>query len=136
MVDLGDFTPKSYAQMDRSPKTFNVLGEQFTINQAYTAMTWMQFAYNVRHAESELDSGAELMETMHKVVIPEDADRFIKIMGDSGMALEDIAEVLLKLLEAVTNRPTKLPSDSSAGQKITSANSTVVSWPPQVGAME
>ncbi len=136
MVDLGDFTPKSYAQMDRSPKTFIVLGEQFTVNHAYTAMTWMQFAYNVRHAKSELDSGAELMETMYKVVIPEDSDRFIKIMGDSGMALEDIAEVLLKVLEAVTNRPTKPPSDSLDGRKTTLANLTVDSWPPQAGGLD
>ena len=58
------------------------------------------------------------------LVHPEDFDEFWGLAKKNRQTMEDIADLGAQLIEATTDRPTGLPSDSSDGQQATGTSST------------
>lgn len=70
------------------------------------------------------------------LVHPDDADEFWTLARQHRQTLEDLGELAMKMLEAITERPTSRPSDSSDGPSATSATSEGASPSPALRLLQ
>lgn len=70
---------------------------------------------------------AALKDAFRMLIHPEDFDGFWKLAKANRQKTEDLAQVFQVLVQGATDRPTRQPSDSSAGPLVTAASSPAVS---------
>lgn len=108
------------------PERLEFLGESFRLGESVGLMPLMKFAHA---ANSGLDSDdmaglAALYALVRDTVHPEDWDRFERLAIEKHAEGEELMEFVGKAIEAISARPTRRRSVSSAGASSTSPSST------------
>lgn len=70
------------------------------------------------------------------LVHPDDVEEFWRLVKANRQTVDDIAELAMALISAATDRPTRLPADSSAGQSSTDTSSEGDSSSPALRLLE
>lgn len=115
MSHLGDFGTE-HAPVE---STFGYFGASLRANPDLSDVMVVEMFGNL--AESP-DQVRKLASTL---VHSDDVDEFWRLVRDNRQTMEDLATLAMALIEALTERPTRLPSDSSAGQSRTAPKSEV-----------
>ena len=136
MADLGSFgTAKPEPeQVD----TFGFFGATIRVNPAFGELDLADF-FEVAASIDEKDN-AQAMGALKAVfracIHPEDFDTFWATAKRERQGIEDLMGVVMAVVEAVADRPTVRPSDSSAGPSSTSAISADASSSQVIAHLE
>lgn len=122
MTSLGDFgTPR-----EAYDETFGYFGATIRVHPDLSDLALIDFAVMGDSIDEET-SGTEaigaVMSMLRAVVHPEDFDEFWSLSKANRQTVDDLTDVVEKLVVAVTERPTQRPSASSRGQRSTGERS-------------
>jgi hypothetical protein len=125
--DLGDFTPQ--ARIVEMPHlTFRFCGVKYRVGKRFNTIAWLRFAEAMNTATQRKTSSiremGEFGSLIRKVVVEEQAEDFLDAIEEADMSEEDLMQLMNKILEAVSGRPTKPQPDSSTGLRTITPNST------------
>jgi len=152
MAYLGEFGAEVAAvDMDAVPDTFSFHGEEFHLPAGISALPILRFAYDAKRlgaeqkeAEAaerkaitpaereaaaarlgtvEMEGSAALYEYL-RGMLPDQWERFSAVAERVGASTDELLALANKLMEAVTARPTRLPSTSPAGPSSPGGGST------------
>jgi hypothetical protein len=102
-------------------KTVEVFGETFGLNDSNSFFALLEFA------DADVEDGRETMKAQFRLlkdcIIADDWARFRAAATKHRATSEDLEVVFTAMSEAVTDRPTGLPADSSVGQPVTAPSS-------------
>lgn len=127
MGTLGSFGTPRPAAAD----TFDYFGVELRVHPDITDVVILELFAGLADAENaELDMASAARKVVDQtrligdsLVHPDDVAQFRHLVKANRQSLEDLALLAAALLGALTDRPTKLPSDSSGGQRRTSKRS-------------
>lgn len=122
MTNLGSF---GEAPPETELDTFTWFGSELRINDELSGLAYVDFI--VEHGdidENDPKSYSAIKEFLRLAVHPDDFDEFWSLGKKYRQGLGDLARVVMRLIEAVTDRPTEQSSDSSTGLPETKPNST------------
>lgn len=136
MADLGDFTAavREHAREQGELDTFTFHGERFALAPEIGTLPLMKFA---AAADSGLDSDelaglsamydlirsclvSEAVRDGEGNVLAEGWPRFERVCIDQRVSTEDLFGLVTRLVQAMTGRPTRQPSDSPVSPSSTS----------------
>jgi hypothetical protein len=104
--------------------TFDYFGEQITAN-VVTDLDYMDFMEEIGALTPDNPQSQRLVKDFARLCFGDSFDTFWRLAKDNRQSQEDVFDVLTKIVEASTGRPTVQPSGSSDGQSSTEAKSTV-----------
>lgn len=119
--------------------SFGWFGEEVRVHPDLSDLSFIDALRKAQEAGADEggDGAINAVYDMAGVVVhPEDHERFWTTARANRQTLEDIANLATALIEALTARPTKLPSDSSGGQPPTEPSSTDDSFSEAMAALE
>lgn len=116
-MHLGDFGTPHEALDD----TFSYFGTTLRVHPDLTDLFILEVSREYQGSEPE-DSWVRT--AARSVVHPDDFDEFWRLALANRQNIEEINGFLNGIIEAITNRPTELSSDSSGGRQPTSESST------------
>lgn len=137
MGHLGDFgTARPPADA-----TFGYFGETLRANPNVSDLAVVELFSTLGGLEGDKDAGAAeaigvLRQIGSTLVHEDDLDRFWSLARANRQTMEDLAELAMSLVAALTDRPTELPSDSSGGQQTTDTRSEADSSLPALRLLE
>jgi hypothetical protein len=113
-------------------------GESFTIAERIGLMPLMRFA---KVAQSGVDSNelaglAAMYDLLEQCIAEQDWQRFQDTADSNRADGDELMAVVSEVMEKLTERPTKRPSDSSAGPQPTAPSSTAASSSPVIDRLE
>lgn len=135
MADLGDFTAavREKARGDGDVDTFEFFGERFALAERLGALPLMKYAAAAAAGLDSTDMAglAAMHDLLRQCLAPEPFTvddqvvahgwvRFERVCLDQKVDAADIFTLVNRLITAMTGRPTKQPSDSSASPSSTS----------------
>lgn len=130
--DLGTARPENDA-------SFGWFGSVVRVHPDLSDLALIELVQTMVNVGDEKDGG-KAMDTVagiaRALVHPDDHDGFWAQAKQNRQTMEDIVNLAGKLIGALADRPTRLPSDSSAGQQGTGPNSTGGSSSPAVRLLE
>lgn len=162
MAHLGEFSDATGAEWTGvEPDTFDFHGVEFSLPARLSQLPLTRFAWDLRRLDrvvndakavqaraergspqwrdaSAAESGAELDQlaaiyAFLKAMLPGPQwDRFEQVAEAHGAELDELFNVAMRIYEAVADRPTRRPGDSSAGPSTDVTPSTAAS--PSAGA--
>lgn len=101
------------------------MGDTYRITDKVGLMPLMKFAHSTVNADvDDLQSLADVYVMIRDCIDPADWDRFERDAIDKKAEGDDLLAVVTQTIAIRTARPTRRPSDSSAGPPSTSASST------------
>jgi hypothetical protein len=102
------------------------LGEEYRVAEKVGLMPLMRFAHAARKGTNtdDMEGLAAIYDMLHDCIHPDDWDRFCTDATDKKAEGDDLIPVVSQTIEILTARPTRRPSDSSAGPSTTSVSST------------
>lgn len=119
MGSLGSFgTPRPAVE-----DTFDYFGTDLRVNPTLSDITVMNLFTAMDNVTDLAGLGASMRQIGAVLVHSDDVEEFWRLATENRQAMEDLAALAHGLLEAVTDRPTKLPSGSSDGQSDTGTSS-------------
>jgi hypothetical protein len=131
---LGSFgTPR-----EAYDETFDYFGKEVRVHPDLSDLALLEFAElgaGLSDASGR-DAIAAVWAMLRNLVHPDDFDMFWAAARANRQTLEDLTDLCEALVEAVAERPTKRPSDSSDGQRSTGASSGDVYSLPAVQRLE
>lgn len=108
--------------------TFDYFGEQFTASPTLSDLDYIDFLERSSGMTPQDPASIVIVKEFGRACLAEgEFDRFWTLAKANRQTQVDVFEVLMKVLEAVTARPTESPSGSSDGQQPTETRSTDVS---------
>lgn len=125
---IGDFTPKLDEQTAAEEMTFGYFGATVRVSYDFGELVftdWVEEFGSLGENDPKATQGTKAL--MRQVVHPDDFDMFWALAKAHKQNSEDLARVFQGVLEAFAERPTRQPSDSSAGQTSTPPSSAAVS---------
>lgn len=132
---LGEFgTPRPAVE-----EKFGWLGVPVRVHPDLSDLALIDIVRRVGRAEKQGDVQAlveAVGDLIDLLIHPEDVEVFWRVARENRQTTEDIAEVAMKLVGAMANRPTMRPSDSSAGPSTTEPSSTDGSTSPALRLLE
>ena len=69
------------------------------------------------------DDGAFVGAMLARIIHPDDLDEFVRLLRSNRQTTDDLQELMGAVMDALTERPTERPADSSGGPRTTSATS-------------
>lgn len=135
MAVIGQFgAAVAEADPNPEPDTFVFYGDTFTVREQVSALPLMKYAHAaVQNSSNEAYELAAIYEFIRSTVLPEEWDRFERVAIDNAADEAVLIQVTRAIYMAVTSRPTKRPSDSSAGPQPTTNGSNPGSSSPATG---
>ena len=134
MTDLGDLG------VAREPEeiTFGYFGARVRVKPGLTDISVMRMIRrlggvkdllttleNPEDDPDALDGALKVLDDFVEALVHrDDVERFWDLSEVNGQSSEDVLDTCLQILEGVTERPTRRPSDSSGGPSRTGRNST------------
>jgi hypothetical protein len=122
MARLGDFGTERPAVED----SFGWFGSEVRVHPDISDLTIIGLFAAMQELGEE--DGEKMIEAMGGIaaalVHPDDLDEFLGVARSHRQTMEDIATLAMNVIAALAERPTLLPSDSSAGQPTTAASSS------------
>jgi hypothetical protein len=121
MRHLGDFgTPRPQADF-----TFGYFGATLRVNPDLSDVAVMDLFAEMGDAGEDPAKGMGALRAVAATLVhPDDVDELWRLVKTNRQTIEDVGTLAAKLIEAVTDRPTLQPSDSSAGLSNTDTSST------------
>lgn len=109
-----------------------VKGQTFTAPEFVAPLAFMRYSEAaVRGVDSDSPEGMAAMYVLLKACFAaEDWDRFERLALAERLTHAELLAVVTQMFEAVTERPTERPSESSDGPEVTSQSSEVDSSSP------
>lgn len=132
MASLGDLGVVKPKEVD----SFGWFGTEIRVHPSLTDIVLMDFAEKAQAIDENSPEVMGFIKMQMRVVIaPEDFDAFWQAALDNGQDSGDLMRVMKTIVETKAERPTQLPSDSSAGHARTVTTSPdVSSWPATEGS--
>lgn len=125
MGDLGSFgTPKPPVDVDLID-SFDYFGERVRVNPVFGELDLVDF-FDTASRIDDADTAqamAALKGVFRDCILPDDFDTFWSTAKRERQGVEDLMQVVMAVVEAVADRPTVRPSDSSDGPSDTSGTS-------------
>jgi hypothetical protein len=124
---LGNFgTEHADEQVD--PDTFEWFGSTIRLTTALNEVELIDFMDAARKINDQDLAAMAIIKDMFVMIIhPDDFTRFWSVAKEKRQGLEELVQLFMTLLEAVTDRPTRPLSDSSTGQQTTAESLPAVS---------
>lgn len=122
MANLGSF---GEAPAEVEQDTFTWFGQEIRVNPELSGLSYVEFM--VEHGdldENDPRSFPAVKEFLRIAVHDDDFDEFWALGKKYKQTLQDLARVVMTLIETVSERPTEQSSDSSTGLSETVENST------------
>lgn len=119
MTHLGDFGKAR----ESADFTFGWFGKLLRVNPSLSDLAILDIV-EIKTAASGSDAIRRIRDIGNLLIHPDDAGEFWALARANRQTMEDIANLSMDLISAVTGRPTSLPSDSSDGQQPTAPSST------------
>lgn len=108
--------------------TFSYFGATIRVHPQLTDIALMELGDVLAALGQNDESPLEALRRMTGVLVhPNDVDVFWARLRANRQTTEDLSDLAVKLVEGITDRPTGLPSDSSAGQPNTPTSSEAAS---------
>lgn len=131
---LGNFgTPR-----EARTETFGYFGVEIRVHPDTSDLALLEFAELGSGLEEK--SGQDALDAVNvvlrNIVHPDDFEEFWKLARKNRQTMDDMTDLAMAVIEAVTDLPTELPSDSSDGQSSTDTKSEVDSSSPVVRRLE
>jgi hypothetical protein len=154
MASLGDFTPEIRTDVVADPDTFTFCGEEFELPPTSGAGSFLQFAFKMKLAQeqgergesaekrartdegraaarveksqSDMNAMSAVYSLLTSVLGESQMDRLARAIDRSGVPIDQVFGLVNQIEAAVSARPTKRSSDSSAGPSTTGESSTGV----------
>lgn len=121
MAVVGSFEA-TVLEYDGEPLEIDFCGETFSLSNQVGGMPLLRFAHQAKSGTdaNELE-GLDAMYCMIRDCIgsPEEWERFQEVATEKRASTADLMKVCRGIWQALSARPTTLPSDSSAGQSKT-----------------
>lgn len=135
MASLGSFgTPREVVEV---VDTFDYFGSEIRVSPEFGELDLADFMEAAAGLdEDSVDALSLVKRTMRSAVHAEDFDTFWRLAKANRQGTEDLMPVLYACVEAVAERPTQRPSDSSDGPSATRALSAVDSSSQVIGRLE
>lgn len=131
MGSLGDLGQKRV----REETSFGWFGSEIRANPNLTDVVLMDFAEEAADIDENSPQAMTFIKRQMRLAIhSEDFDAFWSLALENGQDTTDLMRVMKAIVESVAQRPTVLPSDSSAGQPRTVVTSPDVSSLPDAAA--
>lgn len=131
MGDLGNIGRKKV----REETSFGWFGDRIRANPNLTDVVLLDFAEEAANIDENSPQAMTLIKRQMRLAIHKaDFDRFWELALENGQDTYDLMDVMKRIVESVAQRPTVLPSDSSAGQPRTVVTSPDVSSLPATAA--
>lgn len=113
-------------------------GETFQLADKIGLMPLMRFAHVSRRGvdSNDMEGLAAIYDLLKQCIADEDWDRFEDVATRTRADGDDLLSVVSQAIEAISERPTREPSVSSAGQPSTSGSSTDGSSSPVIARLE
>ena len=124
MGKLGDFG----TQRDKVEDTFGYFGETVRVHPDLTDLALLEIGRTATSMGPDTTGGEAIgfvFDLVRSLVHPDDFDTFWKLAKSNRQTVEDLTNLSMGLIEAVTERPTEQPSSSSAGPASTGTRSGV-----------
>jgi hypothetical protein len=119
----------------REETSFGWFGETIRTNPNLTDVVLMDFAEEAANIDENSPQAMTFIKRQMRLAInSDDFDRFWSLALENGQDTNDLMRVMKAIVESVAQRPTVLPSDSSAGQPRTVVTSPDVSSLPATAA--
>ena len=103
---------------------FDYFGEEIHAVPGLSDLHYLDFLEEASDTTPDDPKSWGFIKNFAKACIGEDFERFWLLARQHGQTGVDVHDVLNKVIEAASGRPTGLPSDSSDGQSSTVARST------------
>ena len=105
--------------------TVEFCGEHFALSDAIGLMPLLKFAKVAKDGtkSNDMDGLAAMYDLLEQCFIPASWERFQQVATEKRADADTLLAVIPKAIEAITNRPTSRPSDSSDGPVTTSTSS-------------
>lgn len=132
MADFGDFSTIAAAHAadatgeDPPADTFGWFGEQIRLRPHIPSISLGAFFASLDGGQ-EADAIAETTNLLKQAIDPADWSTFRRLADDNDVGGAQLLDVIMKILEARSGRPTRQPSGSSDGSSGTSPTSTPTS---------
>lgn len=112
-------------------------GETFRLADKIGLMPLMRFAHVSRRGvdSNDMEGLAAIYDLLKQCIADDDWGRFEDAAMTSRADGDELLEVVSRAVQAISERPTQEPSDSSDGQPITSGSSTDGSSSPVIGRL-
>lgn len=125
MANLGSFGDETELEVD----TFDWFGTELRVNPLAGEVAYLDFVEKFGSLE-ENDPRAVTAskDFMREIVHEDDFDVFWRIARERRQGIERLFGVAMKIIEAITGRPTERSSDSPPGPSATAENSTAASY--------
>jgi hypothetical protein len=121
VASLGSFGKRK----DRSERTFGFFDLTVRVNPTFGQLDLVDFMESARAVEQDDPSAMALVkDVLRAAVHPDDFDAFWRVAKTEQQDVEDLMAVLHAIVEALAERPTSQPSDSSAGLPTTAPRSS------------
>lgn len=143
MALLGDFSPQETTDPQADPDTFTFCGEEFELPATAGAGAFLKFAWEMKTAQqqaeraesaekrartaegkaaalaeksaSDIGAMSAVCNLLEAVLGESQLDRFLRAADRQGVPVEGLLSVVHRIEQAVTERPTRRSSVSSAG---------------------
>jgi hypothetical protein len=123
---IGSFGTEHPDDTNADPDTFDWFGSTVRLTTALNEVELIDFMDAARKINDQDIAAMAIIKDMFVMVIhPDDFTRFWAVAKEKRQGLEELVQLFMALLEAITDRPTQRPSDSSNGQPTTVASSQV-----------
>lgn len=131
MASIGKFGKKREKKQNADPDTFDWFGSDIRLRDEFNQVRLINLMDTARTVEATSPDATAIIKDLFDLVLePQDFDTFWRLAEENWQTTDDLVELSTVLMEAITNRPTRRPSDSSVGQPTIPENSPVVSSSP------
>jgi hypothetical protein len=121
MTNLGSFGVERPALDDT---TFDYFGTTIRVHPDLSDLTIVDMFSGLTGDQTDLAKAIGMIRGVAELLVhADDVETFWQLARKNRQTIQDVVEVGTQLLAVITDRPTQLPSDSSAGQPPTAANS-------------
>jgi hypothetical protein len=108
-------------------------GETFDLEDSYATIMVADFSADLLDDKINL---VALRALLQHLILPEDWERFHALCVDKRLGNHDLLKAVEEAIEAINERPTEQPTDSSDGLTTTPAKSEVASSLRVIGRLE
>lgn len=107
--------------------TVEFCGERFALSDSIGLMPLLKFAKTAQGGadSGDMDGLVAMYDLLEQCFTAASWERFQKVATEQRADADTVLAVIPKAIEAISSRPTSLPSDSSDGQPTTSTSSAV-----------
>lgn len=124
-IDIEDEGSQSGATVQEAQHAFPWYGATIKVNPGASEIVYIDFIAKAgQYDQNDPRAGVAVKEFIEEIIHPEDFEVFWDLAKTHRRTIEDLSEISMKIVAAVTGDPTSGQSASSGGPSRTVANST------------